>query len=1378
MLKRFAVFGAVAFGSGVFLAAAGLTRLGIPAGAWPYVWPGLVALVLLILAVVSMVLGARRLSIPLWLAFMAQTVGCLVFLAQMMESPWETVLWTVGTVAVCMAVWGAVWLIVFLRARMLERGMVDGFGDVEGVDPDTIATIRKNMSEALSLLRRAGHGRNAVYELPWFLVIGRPAAGKTEAIKRSGLGLPVRKDWVKGVGGTHTSDFFFTNDMIFVDTPGAWVQDGATESLKRYWKTLTKLLHKFRGRRPLDGLIVVVPADDLMTMGRNALTDQAANIREIVDLLHEELSFRFPVYVLVSKADLIQGFTEFFWGVPAQRRDEILGWSNPDPNDVNVGGLIERGLSRLQGHLENYRIEMLSKLGRRTRNLKLFFFSEEMRQVRQPLTAFTDELLHEDPSTQTPIFRGFYFTSAMQGEGAPVSRAMAELARQLGLPAGKDAAAKGGEESRAFFLKELLRVLMVGDGGLVARTRFHWLKQRRKTGFGTFLPAGIAALFVLLSFVSLMWNRAIYSRIETRVPRIVEHIGELTDKPLGESLEDRLAATEELRMFHRKLTSFNPLRGFGMRRSDSLAKDVYAIYKRELSSAVIGPTLERAQRLISGEAPFCADRVEIMHSVIWLRTNSRFEEAEDLQPLVDATWFDVTSSSEREKLSSMFRTQFGYLRDHAPGGWGDDLLLGFNLEKAAEDLRDGCASLGQENSLTLFAEFQKECLAETYQWEQLRYCYDKLDSIRTWSAQQGTRYSTQFSDLKDELYQLKEKGAEEAYEVLKNTGVSSDAATKCAERFDETVLPRLQDSLPTDAVVSECRSEVRARKTTAIAASNEWFDDAEVATARDGLKKEIEALNSDSDCVQALRGELGLAQGLNYDAIHAFGYQYLREACLHGPEEGAAQEPQVAQRRPRIVSPPQPKPSTSTVFAHTCNPGRDLTAEGWSLRVLDWKRQWQDAEAGAARGLTEVQQEQLKRQVQSNVVRFGNAFRDGWQKCLRGLAWQDDERTNDVAKWLKTLAQSQEVRTALARPKLEADGIVAAATEEPFTSVKPPIDAARQEFAPLADAVGRYQELLRAVGEDLERCTNDANLIAFQQGYKSGSAANSLVQLESWLKQNAGVAAGSVRDLLSAPYELARGHVNEKNVAEAYWARIRGEWDTGIAGSFPFVPDPQADLVEPDVLQKMFGDKEGLVNQLPHGIRLGPQASSWLSRAQEVSKALYDDGQPSKMKIVIYAPDAAERVGDIPDKLKLVSTTIRLGTKEAFEWGEDVEASSAQLDVGLFGLASDEATIDAAIAERKGMIGRTLGSDYKTPEKVEVKKVQGNWAPLRLLASLMPEGPIADDDRVPVTFEVPWKGRGDKTGGFLMKYEVKGPQLATLVDLLREGMGPPPEFNQ
>ena len=65
-------------------------------------------------------------------------------------------------------------------------------------------------------------GKAALYELPWYMVIGNPAAGKSSAVLHSGLKFPfmeqTNKLSVKGVGGTRNCDWFFSTEGILLDT--------------------------------------------------------------------------------------------------------------------------------------------------------------------------------------------------------------------------------------------------------------------------------------------------------------------------------------------------------------------------------------------------------------------------------------------------------------------------------------------------------------------------------------------------------------------------------------------------------------------------------------------------------------------------------------------------------------------------------------------------------------------------------------------------------------------------------------------------------------------------------------------------------------------------------------------------------------------------------------------------------------------------------------------------------------------------------------------------------------------------------------------------------------------------------------------------------
>src|SRR5690606_15412379 len=87
--------------------------------------------------------------------------------------------------------------------------------------------LRQRMAEAVRAIRssRIGQtrGRGALYELPWYVIIGNHAAGKSTAILNSGLRFPFednRSNVIHGLGGTRNCDWYFTTEGIVLDTAG------------------------------------------------------------------------------------------------------------------------------------------------------------------------------------------------------------------------------------------------------------------------------------------------------------------------------------------------------------------------------------------------------------------------------------------------------------------------------------------------------------------------------------------------------------------------------------------------------------------------------------------------------------------------------------------------------------------------------------------------------------------------------------------------------------------------------------------------------------------------------------------------------------------------------------------------------------------------------------------------------------------------------------------------------------------------------------------------------------------------------------------------------------------------------------------------------
>jgi type VI secretion system protein ImpL len=96
-------------------------------------------------------------------------------------------------------------------------------------DRASVEEIRQKFQEAIAVLKKTKKGRSllgnsALYALPWYMIIGPSAAGKTTAIRESEVESPVldpvtgKKQEIKGIGGTRNCDWWFMNDALLLET--------------------------------------------------------------------------------------------------------------------------------------------------------------------------------------------------------------------------------------------------------------------------------------------------------------------------------------------------------------------------------------------------------------------------------------------------------------------------------------------------------------------------------------------------------------------------------------------------------------------------------------------------------------------------------------------------------------------------------------------------------------------------------------------------------------------------------------------------------------------------------------------------------------------------------------------------------------------------------------------------------------------------------------------------------------------------------------------------------------------------------------------------------------------------------------------------------
>ncbi|MCI5122442.1 MAG: type VI secretion system protein ImpL, partial [Candidatus Electrothrix sp. AUS4] len=326
-------------------------------------------------------------------------------------------------------------------------------------DGDAGSELQKKWQDALEVLKSSHLAKqgNPLYVLPWYMVIGESGAGKSTAIRSAGLTSPFAEAAVvEGIGGTRNCDWWFLEQAVILDTAGRYTIPLDEGRDKEEWQKFLSLLVKYRKKEPLNGLVVTIAADKLMQADQETVIADGGNIRRRIDELMRVLGKVFPVYVLVTKCDLIQGMSQLCEQLTEEQLKQAMGgvWQG----ERNVSDFLHKLGQRISERLHQLRLRLLRKEAEHAAALLLF--PNEFRQLHNRLIGFVEAVFKENPYQETPALRGVYYSSGRQ-EGTPYShflQALGLIRQQDVLPG----------TSRGLFLHDFFARILPGDRYLFA----------------------------------------------------------------------------------------------------------------------------------------------------------------------------------------------------------------------------------------------------------------------------------------------------------------------------------------------------------------------------------------------------------------------------------------------------------------------------------------------------------------------------------------------------------------------------------------------------------------------------------------------------------------------------------------------------------------------------------------------------------------------------------------------------------------------------------------------------------------------------------------------------------------------------------------------
>jgi len=540
-------------------------------------------------------------------------------------------------------VWLAVVLLKVVQANRASDKLVAAVVTQSRADERPSAEalqLRERFEEAVAVLKQKRRSGHSLYDLPWYVIIGAPGSGKTTALVNSGLKFPLEqrsgKGALRGIGGTRNCDWWFTEEAVFLDTAGRYTtQDSDAAADSAGWAQFLALLKKYRKRRPLNGVILTISAQDLMLEGDASREVHVAAARRRLNELNKELRIQLPVYLMVTKCDLVAGFTEHFDNFSQDGRAQVWGvtFSDGQTRRNETAKAFPSEFDALMTRLNEQLFPRLEEERDPRRRARIFGFPQQMMALRDSLAEFVADVFASTRFDQQVLLRGIYFTSGTQ-EGTPIDRLLGAIARRFSVA--PEAVAPAGGRGKAYFIERFLKDVLLAESGLAGVNRRVEVQKAA-------MELGAYTAFIIVAAIGVIVLTVSYSRNATYVSEVSARVAALRGAPTPSAgpLESQLPRLDAVRLVDEAANRYRASTPWAMRwglyQGDSLGDAARDAYSRELDRAMLQPVAARLRQRIIDYSPQPETMYQYLKGYLMLGHPEHFDRPQ-FETLADLEW--------------------------------------------------------------------------------------------------------------------------------------------------------------------------------------------------------------------------------------------------------------------------------------------------------------------------------------------------------------------------------------------------------------------------------------------------------------------------------------------------------------------------------------------------------------------------------------------------------------------------------------------------------------------------------------------------------------------------------------------------------------------
>ena len=310
-------------------------------------------------------------------------------------------------------------IMVRIRAKAQVKGLL-GTGNSDEVDDDLGMTtselnrsLKQRWNSTIKALKRSQlkYQGDALYALPWYMIFGRPTSGKSTSLRNAKLLLPSIDISKHEDGSTLNLEWWLYEEGIVIDTAGRYAVPDNLERDRKEWNSLLGMIARHRQKEPLNGLVLAVAANRLLECTEEEILEEGRQVRNSINHLMDKLEVKVPVYLMVTKADLIPGFKQWAEYLPDELKNQAMGYLN-EATTSDVDSVVDTALDNILDRLKEVRLLMMELT--ETPDESLLTLPRSMENVRGGLHTFIKTALKGNAYQEAPRFRGLYFSSSLQ----------------------------------------------------------------------------------------------------------------------------------------------------------------------------------------------------------------------------------------------------------------------------------------------------------------------------------------------------------------------------------------------------------------------------------------------------------------------------------------------------------------------------------------------------------------------------------------------------------------------------------------------------------------------------------------------------------------------------------------------------------------------------------------------------------------------------------------------------------------------------------------------------------------------------------------------------------------------------------------------------